>query len=149
MAGEQKRGRSASVAALTVALATLVLVLDLPADRGHASPVPWWLLALGFAAAESAVIHLQVRRDSVSVSFGEIPLVIGLAFTAPIEFVVANVAGSVLVLLVHRRQRGLKLAFNLALFAVEAAIAKTVYSGITGAAEPATLQAGLATLALS
>ncbi len=124
-----------------------MLVLDLPADRGHASPVPWWLLALGFAAAESAVIHLQVRRDSVSVSFGEIPLVIGLAFTAPIEFVVANVAGSVLVLLVHRRQRGLKLAFNFALFAVEAAIAKTVYSGITGAAEPATLQAGLATLA--
>ena len=142
-------GTERRVALLAAALALVagVLVLGLPDAAPGDRVLPWWLLAAGFALAEAAVVHLQVRRDTVSVSFGEIPLVLGLALAAPVEFVLANVLGSALVLVVQRGQRGLKLTFNLCLFALEAALASTVYVLVAGSAEPASIQAGLAALA--
>ena len=140
--------RQLGVAALTSALGVVAvaLFLSLPEATAHPRPLPWWLLIVGFAAAEAVVVHLQVRRDSVSVSFGEIPLVLGLAFTAPSGLVLASVTGSAVVLLLQRGQRGWKLAFNLALFAVEASLACTVYLAISGDAAPASVLAGVATL---
>ena len=56
------------VAAAAVALYTGV-VADLPHESG-AQEVPWWVLAVAFAAAESWVVHFHFRRSSHSFSLG-------------------------------------------------------------------------------
>ena len=38
--------------------------------------IPWWLLALMFAATEIWVFHVQVGREAQSISISEIPLVL-------------------------------------------------------------------------
>ncbi len=101
-----------------------------------------------FAVAEVVVVHVQYRRDDVlTISFGEVPLVLGLVFTAPLGFVAASVLGSAVGLLLHRRQRGSKLAFNLALFSLEAAAAQTVFHLLSGDAPPHELRGLLSVLA--
>src|SRR5687768_11313397 len=44
--------------------------------------LPWWLIAAGFAGAETFVGHLQLRREAHTFSLSETALVIGL-FTLP------------------------------------------------------------------
>jgi hypothetical protein len=46
-------------------------------------PLPWWALALAFAATEANVLHLQVERQARSVSLSELPVVVALFFAAP------------------------------------------------------------------
>jgi signal transduction histidine kinase len=76
--------------------------------------IPWWLLAIGFALAEVFVIHLRIARHAHSFSLSEIPLVLGIAFVSPGRLVVAQVVGIGFALAVHRRQKPLRLAFNIA-----------------------------------
>lgn len=143
-------GRSDTAVALLTAALTLVaaaLVVLLPEATPDQQRLPWWLLAVAFAVAEVTAVHVQVRRDSVSVSFGEIPLVLGLAFTMPIGYVLASVLGSTAVLILQSRLRGLKLVFNAALFMLEAALAQTVYLALVGDGGAASVQAGLASAA--
>lgn len=145
----QERHRSWAIAAFSGALACLAALLLAGPLRGVDAPLvglPWWVLLPAFTAAELVVVHVQVRRESLTVSFAELPLVLGLAFAAPLDLVVASVLGSAIGLL-HRRQTGLKLAFNLALFAFEAALALTLYHLALGAADPASARGLVAALA--
>ena len=144
------------MAALTLALglaATLVVTVALPPQASTTTPLPWWALLPFFAAAEVLVAHLQYGRDDVlTISFGEVPLVLGLVFVEPQGFIVANVLGSAVGLLLHRKQRGLKLAFNLALLALEAAVAQALFHQLLGEASPhgtAGILAALATIAVT
>src|SRR3972149_2398137 len=54
----------------------------------HATSLPWWSLALLFAVTEMTVIHLQIQRDSHSLSLTEIPMVIGLILATPANLIV-------------------------------------------------------------
>ena len=40
--------------------------------------IPWWALALGFAATELFVVHAHVRGSAHSLSLSELPLILGL-----------------------------------------------------------------------
>jgi len=104
------------LAAITAALA-LVLV---PPEPPVAVPIalPVWLLAAGFYLAEAKVIHLHIGRSAHSFSMSELPLVAGLFLVAPPAFIVARLIGSGLALFFNRRQRSVKLAFNLAQFSL-------------------------------
>jgi diguanylate cyclase (GGDEF)-like protein len=106
--------------ATTVALGLLVV----PAAAPVTTPVviPVWLLAVGFYLAEAKVIHLHIGRSAHSFSMSEIPLVAGLFLVSPPAFIVARVVGSGLALVFNRRQRGVKLAFNLAQFSLASVI---------------------------
>src|SRR5205085_2919049 len=75
------------------------------------------------------------RREAHSISFSEVPMVLGLFFTSPQMVVLAVLTGSAAALLIHRRQRPLKLAFNLATFALNATTIVAVF-GVTTAANP-------------
>ena len=78
--------------------------------------IPWWLLLPLFALAEVAVLHVPTSRGGAHThSLRELPNVLGLAFLAPTAYLLAHLAGTGAALLLHRRQRGTKLAFNLAL----------------------------------
>ena len=107
--------------ALTVLLTGLALALaslELPAAAPFQAPValPWWLLAGAFYLTEAKVVHLHIGRSAHSFSMSEIPVVYGIFFFAPGEFIVARLIGAALALVIGRRQRSVKLGFNLAQF---------------------------------
>ena len=64
--------------------------------------------------SEVLVVHIQLQRDSHSFSLTDLVLVAGLYLLEPAALITAQVAGVGLVLVLHRRQFGMKLAFNLA-----------------------------------
>src|SRR6476620_2404625 len=121
---------------LLLTAVTLVLAVQfVPADLPMAVPIvlPVWLLAAGFYLAEAKVIHLHIGRSAHSFSMSELPLVAGLFLVSPPAFIVARVIGSGLALYFNRRQRSVKLAFNLTQFS----LASVVSVAIIHAAVPA------------
>ena len=119
------------LAALTVCLSLILVPPDPPIPVPFAVPV--WLIAAGFYLAEAKVIHLHIGRSAHSFSMSELPLVAGLFLVSPPAFIVARVIGSGLALYFNRRQRSVKLAFNLAQFS----LASVVSVAIIHAAVPA------------
>jgi diguanylate cyclase (GGDEF)-like protein len=120
----------------TIALTAVLigwLLRDEPAL--HLPALPWWILVLGFYGAELLVVHLRFRRDAHSFSMSDIPLVVGLFGVAPVMLLVAQVLGNLIVFVVHRRQPPVKLAFNIAQYALQAAVAIVVLRAIVSTAE--------------
>ncbi|MDQ3660122.1 MAG: ATP-binding protein [Actinomycetota bacterium] len=113
---------------MNAALAFLAAVLFFSYVR-HIEPLnagfhfPWWLLASVFCVTEILVVHLEFKREAHSFSLGEIPLVLALFFSSPSELMLAQIVGVGCALVLYRRQSPTKLAFNLANFALEAALA--------------------------
>jgi signal transduction histidine kinase len=91
-----------------------LVVRDVPSPLVAGPAVPWWLLAIGFGVAEVFVLHLRIARHAHSFSLSEIPLVLGVAFVSPGALVVSQMLGIGVALAVHRRQKPLRLAFNMA-----------------------------------
>jgi len=112
------------LAGTTVCLALVIV----PADPPLALPftIPVWLLAGGFYLAEAKVIHLHIGRSAHSFSMSELPLVVGLFLVSPPAFIVARLVGSGLALYFSRRQRSVKLAFNLAQFSLSSVISVAI-----------------------
>ena len=110
------------------ALTACLAVALVPPDPPLALPIsiPVWLLALGFYLAEAKVIHLHIGRSAHSFSMSELPLVVGLFLVSPPAFIVARVVGSGLALFFNRRQRSVKLAFNLAQFSLASVISVAI-----------------------
>jgi diguanylate cyclase (GGDEF)-like protein len=94
--------------------------------------LPWPLVAAGFAATTVFAVHLEFRRHAHSFLLSELPLVLGLYLLSPPELVLARLAGSAAVLVLHRRQAATKLAFNLALFLFETCLAASVFALLRG-----------------
>src|SRR5918912_1127180 len=103
---------TAIVAAAAVALFVIV-VRTLPGVP-TAVTLPWLLWAATFAACEAFPVHVQWKRESHTFSVSDLVLAAGLCLATPSHLVVAQVLGAGATLLLHRRQRGLKLAFNVA-----------------------------------
>src|SRR5207253_185466 len=87
---------------------------------GLPAPEPaWWMLVPLFSAAEILVVHLPTMRSAHSHSMREVPAVTALAFLPAGQYVSAYLVGAGLAL-IWSRVRGVKLVFNVALFALEA-----------------------------
>lgn len=120
------------VAVLTVLCAAAAVAMTLLVLRDRRPPfdgveVTWWMLALGFLVAEIAVVRIEVRRQTHTFSFTELPLVLGLLFVSPPQLVLAELLGATVALLVARRQRGLRLTFNTAQFVLTTCVVVTVF----------------------
>src|SRR6266576_2027672 len=135
---------TARVWALTIVLSIVAVVLasrELPAGQPAQPPValPWWLLAALFYVTEAKVVHLHIGRSAHSFSMSEIPVVYGIFFFTPAEYIVARLIGAGLALVISRRQRSVKLGFNLAQFLLCSVVAVGVVHllvGITGTFGP-------------
>jgi diguanylate cyclase (GGDEF)-like protein len=114
-----------------------------------AAPVemPWWLIALVIAFAESYAVHIHLRRHAHTMAMAEVPLVLGLFFASPIALVIGRVAGSAAALTLHRRQPPLKLAFNLSMFVLETALMVWVFRTTLQGADTLSLRACAAAVA--
>ena len=123
----------------TVALAavTLFLTVVVPlAPQPTALNLPWVLWAGAFSISEMLIVHVQWKRESHTFSLSDLVLAAGLALAAPTDLVLAQVVGTTVVLVLYRRQRGLKLAFNTVQFALSGAMAVLVHSTVIALAGP-------------
>lgn len=111
-----------SAAAAAVAAVVLTATRGLPAPP-HPLPVPWWGLALGFCLAECVVLHVHFRRETHTLSPSDVPLVLGLFALSPVALVAVQVGGMGAALVFYRRQRPVKVVFNLAQTALGTALA--------------------------
>ncbi len=75
-----------------------------------------------FAVTEYAKFHVEVRRQALSVSLSDLPLVIGV-FTLPLEWLLLARLVSAAGVALARRSPPNKAAFNLALFTAEVGLA--------------------------
>jgi diguanylate cyclase (GGDEF)-like protein len=105
---------------------TLFHVQHLPA-LGPTPRPSWWLLAAAFAVAELCVVHVAFRRNVHIFSLSELPLVFGLVFAEPWAMLVGVLVGPIVVLIVNRGQSPVKVAFNVSLFWLGAALAVTIF----------------------
>jgi diguanylate cyclase (GGDEF)-like protein len=102
----------------------------------HPLPLPWWALGAMFGLAEVFVVKFEIRRGTVSFSLSEIPLVLGLFFADPTNLVVGQTAGAAAALVLHRRQKPIKLAFNLSLLSLQACLALLLFHPILSLGDP-------------
>ncbi len=88
--------------------------------------LPLWLLAALFYAGEVCLVDLHFRRGAFSFSMNEVPLVLGLFFASPRELLIALAIGSGAAFVFQHRLSLLKATFNVANFAITAAVAIVV-----------------------
>jgi K+-sensing histidine kinase KdpD len=125
---------AAGIWTLSIAIGSIAALLGFVVLRGfetmHLSfRIAWPVLAALFALAEAFVIHVQFRRgDAHSFSLNEVPLVLGLFFTAPAGVMLAQCVGAAAALIFVRRQQPIKVAFNVAHLTVESGIAVAVFA---------------------
>ena len=123
-------------ASLWVVCAALILLFHGPQHWGAQAAWPSWValpvLAAGFACAEIFVIHLRIRADSHTFSLVELPLAFGLFYAQPLAMIFAQLVAAVLVLVLHRKQSPLKVAFNTAVFIVTTLAAVIVFRAVAG-----------------
>ena len=127
------RGHRQSVLVLLQAALLLCLALAVGGPLTGAGPLdssvplPWWLLAMGFAATEACVFHVQTKREARTVSVSELPLVLGLVFATPLALLVGRLVGSAAVFVFQRRSAPLKTGWNLALISLQTAVAVALF----------------------
>jgi len=150
VSGARSERRQLFVGLLAAAMASLAVLIAAPGmldETGASVPDLRWLALLPlFALAEVVVIHLPTQRNAHGHTLREIPAVLGLTFLAPQQYVTAYVVGAVLALVVAARMRGVKLAFNAAMFALEAALGALTYHAILQGGDPLSLTGWLAVL---
>ena len=124
--------RAALPWAITAGLALLAAGLYPLASQTHAPLVggielPWWAMAGAYALATLLVVHIQFRHEAHSVTLSECAIVLGLLVARPQAMVVGALLGTGLVLVLHRKQSPVKLAFNLSAGVLEADVAILVF----------------------
>jgi diguanylate cyclase (GGDEF)-like protein len=125
-----------AAAPLGVALGLYVTVvrhLDAPEAPFE---IPWWVLAAMFFLAHVCVVHLHFRRDAHSFTLAEVPIVFGLFFASPNSLILARLVGAALALGFVRRQRPVKLAFNVSVAVLEASLAAVIFHSVASLDRP-------------
>jgi signal transduction histidine kinase len=116
---------------VVISSALLLMTADsIPAPLGRIH-VPWWMLAAGFAVTEVFVLDVGRSGNERWLSLSEVPLVIGLLFSTPATIVAAQALGVAAVLVLYRRQKPLRCAFNIAHRATTTLVAVFVFVPIT------------------
>src|SRR5688572_33374261 len=99
---------------LTVAAGALFVLGPMRLEQLPAPvELPWPLIALAVCVCEVMAINLHLRRETHAVSLGDLPIVLGLFFVAPVDLVLAVLIGDAIALCLVQRQRAVKLWFTL------------------------------------
>lgn len=155
-ASSASRARLGAVYVFTLAVAGLAIAgvyFGLPRNMASSAPVhvPWWVLALIFAATGYFAIHFQRGRDSVLVVVSQVPIILGLYFTGPVGLLGAYLLGNGLMELRQRRPP-MKFVVNRAASCVEVLTATFVFGALQTSASSSTGRswvAGYAAIILS
>jgi signal transduction histidine kinase len=112
---------------VVISSASLLMMADSIPDPLGRIHVPWWMLAAGVAVTEVFVLDVGRSGNERWLSLSEVPLVIGLVFSTPATIVAAQALGVGAVLVLYRRQKPLRCAFNIAHRAATTLVAVFVF----------------------
>ena len=135
LAGSARIPAVGRVWSLTLILAAAAYVIYIARLHGLPAPeseldIPWPIIGVAFAVAELKVVEVHFRRETHSFSLSEFPAVIGLFFLSPADYVLAVLTGSAAAMLFASGQRPIKIAFNLANFALIAVVSYSVVAAL-------------------
>ena len=95
--------------------------------------MPWYVNAGLYTVSGVCVVHLNFRnRESQSISLSEVPLVMGLFLMSAPGLLVSRIIGGAIAIALFRRQRGIKLVFNVGNFVAETVVALAIFHGLVG-----------------
>jgi diguanylate cyclase (GGDEF)-like protein len=100
--------------------------------------VPWEAVAAAFALTDIFVIHVPLGRNAYTISGSEVPLVVGLLVLSPPLLLLSRLVSGAPVLIFHRRQAPIKVAFNLSNTAMEASLVIALYRAVLHHGSPLT-----------
>ncbi|MFW2336336.1 putative bifunctional diguanylate cyclase/phosphodiesterase [Ilumatobacter sp.] len=106
-------------------------------DRAWA--LPWFALVVAFGIAEATALHVEIRKESHSLSLSGIPMMFGLLFVSPLALSLAYLCGAAPAMLFVRKSDVVKTTWNLCLFFAEAALAAFILRHLLGLAMPSSL----------
>ena len=101
--------------------------------------LPFLALAIAFGIAEATALHVEIRKESHSLSLSGIPMMFGLLFMSPLHLALARLVGSAPAMLFVRKSDVVKTTWNLCLFFAEAALASLIVRSIIGQDLPSNL----------
>ena len=125
---------SGALAAAGVAIYATMLAGLSPIFAGP--HIPWWGLAVIFFLAEAFPVHLDFRSETHTLSLSELGLVIGFFLASPGEVMLGLACGAGLALVLIRRQRPMKIAFNIGQWSVSSAVAIVVFRAVAHLGDP-------------
>lgn len=133
--GASHRSGTRSVIGLSLGLVIVGVVgswwSDVPALPSPSRPAVLAAVVLLYLLSEWSKMHIEVRRQALSVSLSDFPLVVGV-FTLPVWWVIAAaVVGTGVVQLV-RRVELYKVLFNFAVAAMEIGLVATIATALVG-----------------
>jgi diguanylate cyclase (GGDEF)-like protein len=109
--------------------------------------MPWWGLAIAYFLCGVMVVHITLRSQAYTITLSEVALVVGLLSASPSALIIGGIIGTGVSLAVWRRQRPLKVLFNVVLFVIEADVAVLVQHQLAGSSPLSSTTGQLATLA--
>ena len=133
------RARVVSLIGLVTAASVLVWVHNFSALGATSAfaqvTLPWPVLALVFYLTETYVVHLQFRKQAHTLSASEIGLTLGLFFVSPAGLLAAQLVGAGVAIIVNRRQKPIKVWFNLAELSLSSGLGLLVFRSIVSGGE--------------
>ena len=117
---------------LTAAAAGLAALLPSQGALAGGVALPWWALGIAYLLAGILGVHIGLGRHAHTITLSEVPLVLGLVAASPASLIAGGLAGTALSLTLYRRQRPVKVAFNLAVFVIEVEVAVIVMRAALG-----------------
>ena len=150
--GARAPGPVARTWLVTLALSALAAgllvgpVRALPGPERPAGAALLLLLGAGFALAEVAQVHLYVRGETHTISFAEIPLVVGLFLAAPWQLALAQGGAAVVMRLFWLRQAPVKQLFNIAVPLLELSVVSLLVAWAARSPDPTDPRSWLAVL---
>jgi diguanylate cyclase (GGDEF)-like protein len=136
-----------AIYAFSVSLALLATALCLKGPLPGLGPVRevlpqgvmFAIICVLWAAADLAPVSLHYRGNTTLVVLEDVPLLIGLVFLSPNLFVLSTASAVFFVMVAVRRQAPMKATFNVAVTALETAVAAVVFREILGTHSPVSL----------
>ena len=100
--------------------------------------LPFFALVIAFGVAEGAALHVEIRKESHSLSLSAIPMMFGLLYLSPVLLLAAYVLGAVPALIWIRKSALVKAGWNACLFVAQIGVAALVVRVLLGGELPQT-----------
>jgi diguanylate cyclase (GGDEF)-like protein len=98
--------------------------------------LPFFALVIAFGVSEATALHVEIRRESHSLSLACIPLMFGLLYTSPALVLMAYLLGGSSTLIWIRRSDLIKVTWNSCLFVAQVGLAGFIVRSFLGVRLP-------------
>jgi diguanylate cyclase (GGDEF)-like protein len=128
------RLRVLGFAAALAVLGTVLLAVtpDVAVSPERAWTLPFFAAVIAFGAAEATALHVEIRKQSHSLSLSGVVLLFGVLYLSPLLLTSAFVFGAAPAMILIRKADWVKTTWNASLFFAEAALAALIVRSLLG-----------------